>query len=885
MLIGWAHCEAGIERVELSVNDAYRVPLEHGRYRLDIAKALGAEDAGLGFGAHVDLSRMGKPPYLLGVEARTADGRVARVTGEVDSSAHGAYRAWRELDERERGEREKERAGRFLGRSLGELRLADGSDLSDALRNLAARGEGHLVVADPAGEMSEDALRQIGHVFAAREAPDALYADEDAVVEDGGRGADFLKPGWSPELLLATDYVGPLLAVGPRAAEAALGAGEGPITTIYDLALRLLDAGLTVERIPEVLFTRAEPRERRAARPEVAAAERAAAEAAIARRGRAAEVEDAGPGRRRTLWRPDPAKVSVVIPSAFSRGLLEGCLRSLREHAGDAELEVIVVDSSGGEIEGRPELLEGLDARLVAYEGEGPFNYSRACDQGAAAASGDFILFLNDDTEALADGWLERMLGLAQLDGVGIVGAKLLYPDGSVQHAGVNVDLGAAAAAHLFALYPRDAEGYRGLAAVTREVSAVTGACLLIDAKLFAELDGFDETFALELGDIDLCLRAGLAGARVVWTPDAELVHHEAATRGHAVHSNIEDVGRFATRWRERFADGDPLYHPAFQTYPSYQYRTGPSRPDPEGTAAEPVKAKGRRDSPERYIPEDEGRGRLIEAEHEGRYRWAAALAAGRDVLDAGCGAGYGTGILAAAGARSVTGVDVSPEAVVAARGRAGEGPRFFTGDLQELPFEDDSFDLVTCFEAIEHVPDPERVIDELRRVLRPDGLLAISTPNRGVYLPGNPWHVHEYTAGEFERTLKRRFPSVRLYRQQARLATEILDDASYAAGRPEETLGGSVRRVIAGVPGSETYTLALAGSGELPALAPEIVLASEFDLTARVHDRDRWRTRALDLQRSLGVLKGPLAWRAIAVARFVKRRLAEALRRARNRP
>jgi 2-polyprenyl-3-methyl-5-hydroxy-6-metoxy-1,4-benzoquinol methylase len=148
----------------------------------------------------------------------------------------------------------------------------------------------------------------------------------------------------------------------------------------------------------------------------------------------------------------------------------------------------------------------------------------------------------------------------------------------------------------------------------------------------------------------------------------------------------------------------------------------------------------------ERFDPGEDA-GKLIDSEHRGRYWWAAQAVAGRDVLDAGCGVGYGLEVLATAGAASVTGVDIDEGAVERARERRVAG-EILTGDLRKLPFEDESFDVVVCFETIHHVADGERALGELHRVLRPGGLLLISSPSPDVYQRGNEHHVHEYRPG-----------------------------------------------------------------------------------------------------------------------------------------
>jgi SAM-dependent methyltransferase len=246
-----------------------------------------------------------------------------------------------------------------------------------------------------------------------------------------------------------------------------------------------------------------------------------------------------------------------------------------------------------------------------------------------------------------------------------------------------------------------------------------------------------------------------------------------------------------------------------------------------------------------RYVP-GTAPGTETEAAHRARYRWARPLAAGRDVLDAGCGAGYGTALLHGGGARSTLGVDVSPHAIETARATAAAGARFEVGDIERLDVPDDSFDLITCFEVIEYVEHPELALDELRRVLRPGGVLLFSSPNRGVYPPGNRWHVNEFTSAELEEGLRRRFAEVAMYRQQALIASLIGGDETSRAADEEVELPLQVRKLVGTEPGAELYTLAAAGDRPLPGLAELAVLAGAEQVIQAGAEAHAWRERAL---------------------------------------
>lgn len=233
---------------------------------------------------------------------------------------------------------------------------------------------------------------------------------------------------------------------------------------------------------------------------------------------------------------------------------------------------------------------------------------------------------------------------------------------------------------------------------------------------------------------------------------------------------------------------------------------------------------------PERFAPR-EMRGQLIEAEHLARYRWAATIATGKRVLDAGCGTAYGTAILAEAGAREVVGVDIAESVLESVRSEMPEAVTLQFGNLLELDLEDDGFDLVVCFEVIEHFEDPQTVLDHLARVLAPDGVLLISSPNRGVYPVGNPHHHHEFKPAELTAELQSRLRQVRLMRQHSYVASAVLSDEPFAAAAETPLEGLSIYKLVAEDLDSELFTLAIASAGPLPEMPPVVTLTSSVAL------------------------------------------------------
>jgi ubiquinone/menaquinone biosynthesis C-methylase UbiE len=240
-------------------------------------------------------------------------------------------------------------------------------------------------------------------------------------------------------------------------------------------------------------------------------------------------------------------------------------------------------------------------------------------------------------------------------------------------------------------------------------------------------------------------------------------------------------------------------------------------------------------ENPERFDPRDGG-GSLIDSEHRARYHFATQVVAGKEVLDAACGVGYGIEILARAGARAVTGVDLDPKAIAEAKERYGNhAADLVAADLEELPFADQSFDVLISFETIEHVQGPRKALAELRRVLRPDGLLVISSPNPDAYLGGNEHHVHEFRPEELLEAVGAMFENVAGFRQVAWLGSSITatDDGDVA---PE------VLRT-ASDPDEPPYSIVLASDQALPDARGVITVGHDFDV--------RWWSEQLDQSRA----------------------------------
>ncbi len=411
----------------------------------------------------------------------------------------------------------------------------------------------HLVIRLRAGDrLGCNALLEFGVASVLHAQAGLIYADELRTDPAIGRLQPFAKPDFSPELLLGTNIIGRawcarLDVVRKAGLSPAALAGASD----YETVLRLAEAAPHIAHAPKLLLETGSSHD-------TPAAEETALAVAMARRRVAALVMPGPvPGTWRTRRRhaaiaTSSVRVSIIMPSCGAGDLVKRAITSIRATAAMPPVEIVLLDHLPAKSKTLRSWLRRRVEKLLPVEGS--FNWSRFSNAGARAASGDVLLFLNDDVEALTDGWLEPMLEQALRPEVGVVGAKLLYADGRIQHAGMF--LADNHARHAFRYAGGDEPGPFGLAAVTREVAAVTGACLMVRCQVFERLGGFDEAHSVINNDVDFCLRARRAGLAVIYTPHTRLVHHELASRAAA--EDDFDSGRFLQTFGREFAAGDP---------------------------------------------------------------------------------------------------------------------------------------------------------------------------------------------------------------------------------------------------------------------------------------------------------------------------------------
>lgn len=433
--------------------------------------------------------------------------------------------------------------------------------------------------------LSESALAEVVLALAENSKWRLVYSDEDCVDNEGIRHSPFFKPDFSPELLLSQNYLGDLafycrdrlreiLTTGPLFEK-----GER-----FDLNLRFV-TGLDssqIGHIPKVLYHSYDP-----ARPRIGKflsgiplpqkfkptpEGEKVLQSHLHRRGIAAQVEI---GPKRVSYRihgkfNEFPKVTLIMPSACKLSFLKPCLESLWTRTKYREFEILlVVNEIRYSVPEQAKFLDGIKnnpgIRILVYEDQ-PFNYSKLNNWAIQHSDAPFVGLLNDDTEVISQDWLSEMVFWSRQEGVGTVGANLLYPDGRIQHAGVF--LGMEGGLHAFRFFPGGSDGYMGRLQTVCNYSAVTGACLLMRREMYDRVGGLDEeAFPVAFNDIDLCLKLGLKGYRTIWTPFAKLIHKESVSRGfddtpEKEERFLKEFEIFKMRWG-RVMEDDPLYNPS----------------------------------------------------------------------------------------------------------------------------------------------------------------------------------------------------------------------------------------------------------------------------------------------------------------------------------
>ena len=430
----------------------------------------------------------------------------------------------------------------------------------DAIGAAIADVDGDYVVPLLAGDMlSEVALLRFAEALQSEADASILYGDEDEL-DERGRVRPWFKPGWNAEMFLAQDYLSRASAIVAHVARSAAETSDGSITELVLAATSLANGNIV--HVPHVLVH---------ADPSARISDEEERLKAVGRHvhpyGGSCE---AGPfGTVKIKW-PLPAAlplVSIIIPTKDKVELLKACTETLIQRTDYAPFEILIVDNASVEQETAyflAELAKHPEVRVLSYPGR--YNFSAINNFAAKHARGTFLCLLNNDTEVLTPEWLSEMMRYAVRTDVGAVGAKLLYDDRTIQHAGVIIGIGGAAGHAHRSLRAND-PGYFRQAHIAQFVSAVTAACLVVDKAKYEQVGGLDEQWlAVAFNDVDLCLKLEKAGWRNVYVPHAELIHHESKSRGNDISPrNIDRYRRELSVLQDRWGTkgySDPLHNP-----------------------------------------------------------------------------------------------------------------------------------------------------------------------------------------------------------------------------------------------------------------------------------------------------------------------------------
>ena len=454
-------------------------------------------------------------------------------------------------------------------------KLAENISISANTNEAFAMAEGDYI-----GLLDHDDLLAPQALFRMAEAvrqhgADMLYSDEDKVTEDLKKHFQpHFKPEFNLDLLRSNNYITHFLVVKKTLAEeAGLLRDEMNGAQDYDFIFRCSEKAEKIVRIPEILYHWRTSETSTADNPMSKQYAYEAGERAISgnleRTGTAGTVEslpDFGFYRVRYPVQGTPL-VSVIIPNKDHAGMLKKCVESVLRND-YRNVEIIIVENNSTERETFAyyrELSENPRVRLVRWKHG--FNYSAINNCGVRHAKGEYLLFLNNDVRGdISTDWLTEMLGVCQRKDVGAVGARLYYPNNKIQHAGIVIGIGGVAGA-MFVDLPKGRGGYMHKAAIMQDLSAVTAACMLVKREAFEKAGGFTEELAVAFNDVDLCLKIGKCGYRIVYDPFAELYHDESRTRG--AEDTPEKIRRFQSEieymrvhWLDIIKNGDPNYNP-----------------------------------------------------------------------------------------------------------------------------------------------------------------------------------------------------------------------------------------------------------------------------------------------------------------------------------
>ncbi len=444
---------------------------------------------------------------------------------------------------------------------------------NDALK--MASGE-YVVMLDHDDLLAPDALYEAANLLNDHPDADMIYSDEDKITLDGIRYAPYFKPDWSPDLIFSHMYTAHLSIYRREAIRSIGGFRRGfEGAQDWDLVLRLTERTQAVYHIPKILYSwrsasgsTAQASTNKAYAYEAA---RRALQEALERRGRPARVEgvEGYPGFFRVRWGlTGEPKISILILTRDKPDYLQRCLSSIFDRSNYRNFEIILIDNQSQKSETSRLLRAWMEREPDRFRVERmdiPFNFPALNNRAAELASGDLLLLLNNDIEVISPDWLEEMAAQAQRPEIGAVGTALIYPNGTIQHAGIVLGINDWAG-HVQRGFSAASPGYCGRLLGASNFSAVTGACMMVRRELFFQMGGLDPNIPVAGNDVEFCLRLIQAGYRNILLPYVRLIHYESISRGY------EDSGKkrerfqreidyVLQRWPEAFRQ-DPYYNP-----------------------------------------------------------------------------------------------------------------------------------------------------------------------------------------------------------------------------------------------------------------------------------------------------------------------------------
>jgi GT2 family glycosyltransferase len=423
-----------------------------------------------------------------------------------------------------------------------------------------------------------DALFEVVKLINEDRNVDYIYTDEDKISHQGSRRDPSFKPDWSPDLLLSVNYATHFSVFRTSLLRTIGGLRNGfDGSQDYDLLLRATEKAQRIAHLRKAIYGRRIPLTSTTGSEPVSLCAYASAvkalQEAMTRRGIKAQVEALPNYRYHVKYEIEGTPlVTIIIPTRTTK-YITNCVMSILEKTKYEKYEVLVVDNGTGMDLSKVLLDPSEKLRFIVNSSD--FNWSRMNNQAAKLAKGEYLVFLNDDTEVISGEWLSAMLEHAQREEVGAVGAKLLHADGTVQHAGIIIGV-RGAAANYEGIHASD-PGYLAFASMIRNCSAVTGACMMVRKNYFMKMGGFDESLGHSWNDVDFGIRIVQSGRWIIYTPYALLYHYVGGTRGK--HDKSSDEMKARDLFKKKNADfirsGDPFYNPNLSTdipyLPAYQ--------------------------------------------------------------------------------------------------------------------------------------------------------------------------------------------------------------------------------------------------------------------------------------------------------------------------